>query len=343
MPRSVAAWEVIVKLRQRRNIADSFSRIHRIPLKSLEQLIAFAQTARRGSFSAAARDLGDAPSTVAKAVARLEAALGVKLFHRTTRKVSLTADGERLFRRCERVLAELEDLQTEAAGTRASPSGLLRVDAPIVYGRRYVVPLLAQLLRDHPGLELDLRLQDGYADLIRDGIDLAIRVGELRDSSLVARRIDWQSMALCASPQYLAEHGEPRRIDELGAHAAVAFRMPTSGRQRPWQLRQGGREVELQPAHRVQVNDGEGLVAAVCLGLGLCQFPDYMVADELASGALVEVLPDCRPAPLPISAVVPSGRLLPPRVKLLLDTLESLRQRQQQTMARAPGDPSSRT
>ena len=296
-------------------------------MKSIEQLIAFAQTARRGSFSAAARDLGDAPSTVAKAVGRLEAGLGVKLFHRTTRKVSLTADGERLYRRCERVLAEVESLQADAAGTRGAPAGLLRVDAPIVYGRRFVMPLLASLLRTHPGIELDLRLQDGYADLIRDGIDVAIRVGELRDSSLVARRIDWQAMVLCASPQYLAERGTPRRVDELAGHAAVAFRMPSSGRPRPWQLRAGGRTVELHPAYRVQVNDGEGLAAAVCEGLGLCQFPDYMVADELGRGALVEVLPDCRPEPLPISAVVPSGRLLPPRVKLLLEGLEGLRER----------------
>lgn len=307
-------------------------------MKSVEQLVAFAQTARCGSFSAAARDLGDAPSTVAKAVGRLEQALGVQLFHRTTRKLSLTADGERLFRRCERVLAEIEDLQSEAAGTRASPSGLLRVDTPIVYGRQIVFPLLASLLRAHPGLELDLRLQDGYSDPIRDGIDVVIRVGALRDSSLVARRIDWQAMVLCASPQYLAEHGEPRRVDQLAGHPAVAFRMPSSGRQRPWQLKQGAHAVELLPPHRVQINDGEGLVAAVCLGLGLCQFPDYMVADELASGALVEVLPDCRPDPLPISAVVPSGRLLPPRTKLLLQTLQTLRERQPAT-GRKPAAP----
>lgn len=296
-------------------------------MKGLQQLLAFAQTARHGSFSAAARDLGDAPSTVAKAVGRLEASLGVKLFHRTTRKVSLTPDGERLFRRCERVLAEVEDLHAEAAGTRATPAGLLRVDAPLVYGRRHVLPLLARILRDHPGLELDLRLQDGYADLARDGIDLAVRVGPLRDSSLVARRIDWQTMVLCASPAYLAERGEPSSVDQLAAHAAVLFRIPSSGRHWPWRLRQGGHPVELLPAHRVQVNDGDGLVAAVRLGLGLSQLPDYMVADELASGALVEVLPAHRPEPLPISAVTPSGRLVPPRVRLLLDALTTLRER----------------
>lgn len=296
-------------------------------MHGLQQLLAFAQTARRGSFSAAARDLGSAPSTAAKAVARLEQSLGVKLFHRTTRAVTLTADGERLFRRCERALQEIDDLRAEAAGTRAAPAGLLRVDLPIVYGRRYVVPLLARLLHAHPGLELDLRLQDGLADVVRDGIDLAVRIGDLRDSSLVARRIDWQAFVMCASPDYLAERGTPRRIEDLAGHQAIAFRMPSSGRHRPWQFRQNGQPIELHPPRRVQINDSDGLVAAACLGLGLCQFPDYMVADELAAGALVEVLPEWRPDPIPISAVTPSGRMVPPRVRLLLDTLDGLRDR----------------
>jgi DNA-binding transcriptional LysR family regulator len=169
-------------------------------MKSLQQFVAFAETAKHGRFAAAARELGGAPSTMAKAVARLEAALGVKLFHRTTRQVRLTPDGERLFQRCQRVLAEIDELEAEATGTRAEVSGLLRLDLPIVYGRKIVMPLLAQLVRAHPALQLEVRLQDGFADLVRDGVDLALRVGTLRDSSLVARRIDRQAMVLCASP-----------------------------------------------------------------------------------------------------------------------------------------------
>ncbi|MBS1176633.1 MAG: LysR family transcriptional regulator [Proteobacteria bacterium] len=296
-------------------------------MSGLQQFLAFAQTARCGSFAAAARDLGQAPSTLAKSVARLEAQLGVKLFHRTTRQVSLTPDGERLFRRCERVLAEVEDLQAEAAGTRAAPSGTIRIDAPIAYGRRILMPLLAQLLHRHPQLQLDLRLQDAYADLVRDGLDLAIRVGALQDSRLVARRIDWQQLVVVASPAYLQARGTPQRIEDLSAHAAVVFRMPSSGRLRPWQLRDGRRAVELHPAQRVQVNHGDGMVAAALQGLGLMQIPDYMVADEVACGALLEVLAAQRPAPMPISAVLPSARLVPPRVRLLLDTLQGLRER----------------
>lgn len=295
-------------------------------MSGLQQFLAFAQTARCGSFAAAARDLGQAPSTLAKSVARLEAQLGVKLFHRTTRQVSLTPDGERLYRRCERVLAEVDDLQAEAAGSRALPSGTIRIDAPIAYGRRILMPLLARLLHQHPQLQLDLRLQDAYADLVRDGLDVAIRIGVLQDSRLVARRFDWQQLVFVASPGYLQAHGTPQRIEDLSGHATVVFRMPSSGRLRPWQLREGRRVVELHPAHRVQVNDGDGMVAAALLGLGLIQIPDYMVADALAAGQLVEVLADKRPPPMPISAVLPSARMVPPRVRLLLESLQRLRE-----------------
>lgn len=295
----------------------------------LQPFLAFAQTARRGSFAQAARDLGSAPSTIAKGVARLEASLGVKLFHRTTRRVSLTPDGERLFRRCERVLAEVEDLQAEAAGARAQPTGTLRVDAPLAYGRMFVVPLLAALAREHPGLQLDIRLQDGYADLVRDGLDLAVRAGPLQDSTLVAKRIDSQQLVLVASPAYLADRGTPRRLDDLARHAAVVFRMPSTGRMRPWQLSQGKprRAVEWTPDPSVQVNDGEGMVEAAIAGLGLAQVPDYMATAAQARGALVEVLPGLRPAPMPISVVYPSARLVPPRVRVALIALAVLSQR----------------
>jgi LysR family transcriptional regulator for bpeEF and oprC len=296
-------------------------------VQGLQQFLAFAETAKHGSFAAAARELGGAPSTAAKAVARLEASLGVKLFHRTTRQVSLTPDGERLFERCQRVLAEVEDLQAEAAGTRALPAGTLRIDLPIVYGKRFVLPLLADLVRRHPALQLDVRLQDAFVDLVRDGIDLAVRAGPLQDSTLVARRIDRQGMVLCASTKYLAKHGTPRRLEDLESHPAIVFRNPTSGRNRPWSFRQRGVPIEINPRSRVRVSDGEGIVEAIKLGLGLCQIPDYFVADELAKGQLVEVLPSCRPEPMQISVVYPSGRLLPARVRAAIEALETLRQR----------------
>jgi LysR family transcriptional regulator for bpeEF and oprC len=317
------------KTPQRLNIEDISSAIENgFPMQGLQQFLAFAQTARRGSFAAAARDLAVSPSTLAKSVARLETTLGVKLFHRTTRQVSLTADGERLFHRCERVLAEFEDLRADAAGTRAAPSGTLRVDLPIYYGRRFVMPVLARLQREHPAMTLEVRLQDGYGDLVRDGIDLAVRMGELRDSSLVARRIDWQHIVMVASPAYLKAQGTPRKLEDLAGHRAVAFRVPSTGRSRPWQLRQGRRTVEMHPTHSVQLSDTETLGSAALLGMGIAQLPDYTVQDDVARGKLVLLLPAHQPAPMPISAVVPSGRLVPPRVRVLLEALESLRERQ---------------
>lgn len=294
-------------------------------MHGLQQLLAFAETARHGSFAAAARRVGSAPSTLAKSVARLEAGLGVKLFHRTTRQVSLTPDGERLFERCQRVLDEVEALHAEAAGSRGAPSGTLRVDAPITYGKRVVLPVLAALMDRHPRLQLELRLQDGHADLVRDRIDLAVRIGAMRDSTLVARRIDRQGLVMCASPRYLAERGTPRRVEDLAKHEAIAFRMPSSGRVRPWQLRRRGAPIELQPPARVHLNDGEGMVAAALLGLGVCQLPDYLVEREVAAGTLVEVLATSRPESLPISVVVPSGRLVPTRVRAAIDALAAAR------------------
>jgi LysR family transcriptional regulator, regulator for bpeEF and oprC len=291
---------------------------------SLQQMAAFAETARHGSFAAAARELGSAPSTLAKAVARLEASLQVKLFHRTTRQVSLTPDGERLYIRCERLLAELEDLQAEASGTRDDPTGLLRVDLPIVLGREWVLPVLARLAQRHPGLQLDVRLQDGYADIVKEGIDVAVRIGPLKDSTLVAQRIASQGMVLVASRAYLEARGTPRRLEDLEAHDAVLFRLPSSGRDRPWQFRQGGRELQVHPTSRMRLSDGEGLTAAVRLGMGLAQVPDVFVRRELASGELVEVLRSLRPAPMPVLAVYPGSRLVPARVRVFLRELKSL-------------------
>jgi LysR family transcriptional regulator, regulator for bpeEF and oprC len=139
--------------------------------------------------------------------------------------------------------------------------------------------------------------------------------------------VDWQGICLCASAGYLAARGTPRRLEDLAGHAAVVFRLPTTGRDRPWQFRQRGTEVELNPEPYVRVNETEGLLDALKLGLGLCQVPDLLVADELASGELVEVLPSCRPEPMPIHIVHPSGRLLPARVVVAIEALEALRQR----------------
>lgn len=293
-------------------------------MHGLQPLIAFAATARHGSFAAAAREQGQAPSTLAKAVARLEAGLGLQLFQRTTRQVRLTVDGERLYQRCQRVLAELDDLQTMASGSRAAPSGELRVAMPVFYGKRFVLPRLAALLHRHPALRLDARLSDQYMDIVREGLDLAVRIGELDDSSLVAKRVDWQSLCLCASPDYLRRAGTPRHIEDLAAHAAVLFRLPSTGRDRPWQLRQRGQLVTLQPQAALRINETEGVLEAVRLGVGIAQLPDNVAADDIAAGRLVDLLPGLRPPRMPVHLVMPSGRMVAPRVRAAIDALSDL-------------------
>lgn len=292
-------------------------------MHGVQSLLAFAETAKRGNFAAASRELGCTPSTLAKAVARLEAQLRVRLFHRTTRRVTLTVDGERLFSRCQRVVAEFQMLQEEASGARNEPSGTLRINMPVSLGRMVMLPLLARLAAEHPGLAIEARFSDLYVDLVKEGVDVAIRTGELQDSSLVARRFGSQELLLFAAPSYLSRTGTPRSLDGLRSHTGVLFRVPSTGRDRPWHFRVRGRSVTFLPSSRVRVDDGEAIVSAAALGLGIGQVPHYMVARELAAGTLVELLPSLRPSPMPIWAVMPSGRMLPARVRALLDLLEN--------------------
>jgi DNA-binding transcriptional LysR family regulator len=294
-------------------------------MQGLQQFVAFTETAKHGGFAAAARELGTVPSTIAKAVSRFERSLGVKLFHRTTRQVALTTDGERVFQRCQQILMEVESLRTEASGADDGASGILRVDMPTTYGREVMLPMLARLAREHPRLELDVRLEDSHVDLVRERVDVAVRIGALQDSTLVAVPFDTQILKLCGSPGYLAAHGTPRKLEDLEGRPGVVFRLPSTGRERPWQFLIRGRMVEMRPSSRLRFSDGEAMVAVACLGDGLVQVPDYMAARALAEGRLVELMPKFRPKPMPISAVYQGTRLLPQRLRRFLDILRSFR------------------
>lgn len=288
---------------------------------SFELLTSFACAARHRSFARAARELGTSPSAVAKNVARLESQLKFRLFHRTTRRVALTPDGELLQQRCRRVLDEVAELEGAIAGRRARPSGTLRLDVPIVYGRRVVLPVLAKLRQRHADLSFDIRFSDRIADLVGEGLDAVIRVGALHDSSLVARRIGWQRMWTGASPAYLRRHGMPLRPEDLHQHQCLVFRIPTSRKEWPWRFRVGSREVVVRPATQVWFDDGEALVAAAIAGLGLVHVPGYMAENDVARGRLVEVLTGVRPPLMPISIVYPGPRQPPLRLRVLIEAL----------------------
>jgi DNA-binding transcriptional LysR family regulator len=290
-------------------------------MAGLQAYLAFAETIKRGGFAGAARELGLSPSAVAKSITRLEAELGVRLFHRTTRTVALTSEGHELAERCHRIVEEVEALRDEAAGTRAEPSGTLRLNVPITFGRCVIVPKLAELVRRHPAITLEVGFSDRFVDLVGEGLDAAVRIGPLADSSLVARPFASQSLVVCAAPAYLRRNGTPSAPEALDRHACLLFRMPTSGRPRPWQFARKGRRREFTPATTVVFNDGEALVAAAVAELGLVQVPDYMAADALAAGQMVEVLKPWRPSPAPILLVYPSARRVTPRLRALIDIL----------------------
>ncbi|MCZ7564525.1 MAG: LysR family transcriptional regulator [Burkholderiales bacterium] len=290
-------------------------------MASLDLIVSFAAAARHAGFARAARELGLSPSAVAKNVANLEAQLGMRLFHRTTRQVTLSPDGEDVYARCKRILEEVESLESVAADARTGPRGTLRIDMPITYGRQVVLPVLTRLMSRYAELKIDARFSDQFVDIIKEGLDAAIRVGPLADSSLVGRMFDQQVIWTYASPAYLARHSMPQSPDALSAHTCLLFRLPSSGQGRPWQFRIGKREVSLVPESGVRLGDGEALVQAATAGLGLIQVPTYMAEREIKRGKLVEILQKYRPAPMPISLVYPSHRHIPLRVRVLADAL----------------------
>lgn len=275
------------------------------------------------SFTQAARELSLAPSSVSNSVARLEEDLGMRLFNRTTRSVQLTAEGQRLYAKCSKLLAEIDALDLQSVSDEEVPSGTLRIGAPIGYGTRVILPMLADLRSRYPALDIDLRLSDEQVNMVSEQLDAVVRFGTLRDSSMIARQFDLQDLLLCATPSYLASRPRIRRVSDLHHHARVAFRLPTTGRDRPFEFLEGGKTVSIAPSSSFRISHGEALVEAALLGIGLVQVPVFMAHHYLDSGALVEVLPQCRPAPLAVSLVMSSARGRPARVQALVDLLAS--------------------
>lgn len=316
--RSIGALDSRGKSNNNHDIVDRKSAMAGSSVRLLQ---AFAEAARQRSFARAARELGLSPSAVAKSVLRLEQQLRLRLFQRTTRRVALTQEGEQFYARCRRVLDELSELSLAAAEASRAPAGTLRIDVPITYGKKVIVPLAARLAARYPALRLELRLSDQFVDVIGSGVDAVVRVGEIADTRLVARRIGQQQLAVYGAPEYLGRKGRPHKPQDLKAHDCLVFQMPSSGRYRPWEFLFKRKPIVLQPAPRHVLNEGEGLVSAACAGLGLVQVPHYMAEDALKSGALEEVLVPYRPKPTPIFVVFPTHRHMPPRVRAFIDAL----------------------
>jgi DNA-binding transcriptional LysR family regulator len=288
----------------------------------LSGIAAFVQAVDSGSFAAAAERLRLTRSAVGKSIARLENRLGVRLFHRTTRQLNLTEDGQAYYERCVRALAELDAGSAALNSGKSEPRGRLRVTAPALFGRYCVAPVLLELARDYPDLSIDMSFSDRVVDLVEEGFDMAVRVGTLPDSaSLAARRLGAQRMAICAAPSYLEQWGHPADFDDLHAHRALAY--SRAGQVVPWRIRHNGETRELRVNSRTCFDDLQVIADAAVAGAGLAWLPCWLVGPHLRAGHLTLVMDSERVLAADIHAVWPKARYLPAKIRVAVDALVS--------------------
>lgn len=282
-----------------------------------DELKAFVATAQTGSFTAAADQLGVSNRLTSKYVAELEARLGVRLLQRTTRRVGLTPAGEDLLARAPALLDDLDDLLAEVSEGSRGFSGVIRISAPVTLGEIYVVGMLARFAEQNPGLSFDLRLNDGFADLAREGIDVAFRVGRSEMLSLKARKLGEIRSIAVASPDYIVTHGAPERPEDLPGHSCIV----DTNRQAPrrWVFHRGEEEHVANVQGRFHVNSARAAVELATGGLGIANAPRFALCEALDAGSLVPVLPGFAGEAIPLSAVYLEGRVLPRKVRALID------------------------
>ncbi|WP_375395982.1 LysR family transcriptional regulator [uncultured Sphingomonas sp.] len=287
-------------------------------LPDFEAWAIFATVVEHHSFSAAADTLGLSKATVSKAVSRLEAHLGTSLFHRTSRRLALTEAGRPLAEQAARILAEARAAEEQAQDGARLPAGRIRVAAPMSFGVVNVAPLLAEFLAEHPGIEIELHLSDARIDIVAEGFDVALRIAALPDSSLRARRLCGIVGHVVGAPGYLDRHGTPTHPADLARHRLLGYTNVTG----PWRFAgPDGAEVFVKASGPLSANSGEAILPALLMGLGIARLPDFILGDHLTSGALVEILPDWRPAEVGLHLLTPPSPLRPARVEALMTFL----------------------
>jgi len=279
-------------------------------LPDLEAWAIFAAVAEHNSFSAAADAIGLSKATVSKAITRLEEQIGQSLFHRTSRRLALTEAGKPLAAHAEAQAAE-----EAARDALSAPTGRVRLAAPMSFGVRNVAPLLAEFLAAHPGIEIDLHLSDARVDIVAEGFDVALRIGDLPDSSLRGRRLCDIRTHLVAAPAYLAAHGTPAHPSELARHRVLGY----SNVLAPWRFQHvDGSDVAIRPQGPLIANSGEALIPTLVAGLGIARLPGFIVGPHIGSGAVVTILPDWSAAPIGLHLLTPPSALRPARVEALI-------------------------
>lgn len=284
-------------------------------LPDLEAWAIFASVAEQRSFSGAATALGLSKATVSKAISRLERQLGQSLFHRTSRRLALAEAARPLAERAARMLAEARGAEEAACEGASLVGGRIRMAAPMSFGTREVAPVLARFLAEHPAVEVELHLSDARVDIVAEGYDIALRIADLPDSSLRARRLCGIAMHFVASPAYLLEHGRPAHAGQLADHRLLGYTNVAG----PWRLTgPDGAEVTVPAVGPLSANSGDAIVPALLAGLGIARLPEFIVAPHLATGALEAILPDWTPPPTGLHLLTPPGQLRPARVEALI-------------------------
>jgi len=283
----------------------------------IDAMQAFVEVADRQGFAPAARKLGLSPSGVTRLIAALEERLGARLLQRTTRSVALTDAGARYLERVRRILADVEEAEASIQDERTRPSGRLVVSAPVGFGRLHVSPVMSEYLKRYAEVSGELRLADRMINLVEDGVDLAVRIGHLADSSLVARHVGEMRRIVVASPGYLKAHGEPKTPETIASHQTIQFGGATASPD--WRFVRDGNEVRFAPVPRLTTNSADAAIGYAVRGGGLTRVLAYQAADAIKAGRLKILLVKFEPAPLPIHIVYPTSRLLSAKVRTFID------------------------
>ena len=288
-------------------------------MDKFQEMRVFAAVVDAGSFVRASDAIEMSKPAVSRHVAALEARLGVRLLQRTTRKLSLTEEGEVFYARCKELLNEVDEAEAEVSAASGQATGLLRINVPVSFGIQHLAPLWPAFMARHPGLTLDVTLADRAVDLVEEGCDMAVRIARLPNSTLISRRLGSTRLILCASPAYLRRHGTPQHPSEIATHAVLAYSLLSA--RYNWEFTGPEGRVEVKVSPRVFTNSGDTCRAAALQDLGIILQPSFLVGADLQSGALVELLPQYRGLELGIYAVYPTRKHVPPKVRLMIDYL----------------------